>query len=901
VWMNAPVCNITFGASSEAVVSVTVLNLDPQMMTVSSDDLVSEVSLSDEDLTISTTLPAGASTLEISPWDYDSETTDFWFGAISDPQNKTAGELNPTFDSVNEEMDQLHVPFVTVSGDVIKGSTSDADMHWTEYELYEAAFRGFDGMHFLVPGDHDARQDLDTYYEAFFGPRDYTFVYGNTRFVGLNTTEDFNDEGRLTADQLDWIEAALANATEPNIVIVMQHPLVPPSWANSGGIADDQRLELGSLFTEYGVDLVLVGDAHGFESKVITGDDITGLSGSVWQLDVAGAGGTYKNYFDTGHFFTLIHVNGTELSYDFFDEETVDNQLDYSSPNDGAASEISVTYTNNSLEDMAFWRIPFNVAAEADVYISDSAGNFIEPTQSQVIDGVYHAYLDLLDVPVDQTETYTASQRQTVLTGIENIATTAGVLRYDDLPTSDNLATDLSIVSASKRSTLEISTWNNEVRRWSESTKKRAKTGFQITGLDSGRQYEVYVNGVLRQRLLADDNGVISFTNKAGGASRKYKIVSGEVLPTKYAVLPATSGGSNVRIYGSEQNLIGAFFAFPDGVANGFNSIWTDVDGDSVLELVVTPKAGEVARVRVFEQSGKQKADWYPYGTSFTGGLSLTAADVNGDGVDEIVTAPLSGRVTTVRVYEYDNGSMDRWKSFRGFGKNYTDGATVVGGDLDGDGDDEILIGKQIGSLLRVYRWKPKKQTVKKWSSSRVLPDQLSEAGISLAAGDLDFDGAEEVVVGSKNSGSEVRLYNFAPGKARLKLKNSGAVFNDTFTDGVDVLATDLNTSSKAEVLVSQHAGSTNSGLVSVLRMRPKKTKFARVLSFYPFGSSHDEGLSISAIDTNSDGSPELVIGLKDGDGRTRIFTKDHSKMQQIDSFNVYDSSFSGGISISKY
>jgi len=144
-------------------------------------------------------------------------------------------------------------------------------------------------------------------------------------------------------------------------------------------------------------------------------------------------------------------------------------------------------------------------------------------------------------------------------------------------------------------------------------------------------------------------------------------------------------------------------------------------------------------------------------------------------------------------------------------------------------------------------------------------------------------------------------LYNFAPGKARLKLKNSGAVFNDTFTDGVDVLATDLNTSSKAEVLVSQHAGSTNSGLVSVLRMRPKKTKFARVLSFYPFGSSHDEGLSISAIDTNSDGSPELVIGLKDGDGRTRIFTKDHSKMQQIDSFNVYDSSFSGGISISKY
>ncbi len=901
-WMKAPICTITFGASTEVSIEVTVLNLDPQRMKVTDGSLESAITRGEESLTIVVTIPAGASEITIKPWDYSSTDSDFWFTAISDPQNRNAGELNSVFTDVKAQYGTLNPAFVTVSGDIIKGSTSDPEMHNTEYELHDAALQAYDGMHFLVPGDHDARQDFDDYYEKFFGPRDTTFDYGNTTFIGINTTEDIADEGRLTESQLDWLEDKLDSASGENIIVFMQHPLVPPSWANSTGIVEDQRLELGTLFTSYGVDLVLVGDAHGFEDKTINSTHITGLDGSVRQLVLAGSGGQFKNYDDTDHFSILIHVDGTDISYEFMERSETDVDLDYSAANDGTQTTLDITYSNAGSRSIPYWRIPFNLNAGEDVYASDADGNFIEITRSEMVGDVLRGYIELTDVPKGTTETLTVGERTAILSGIDNVVKKSGVVTYTELPTSENTVSDLAIVSATKKTTITVTEWGESQMRWTEkANKKTAKTRFKLRGLVPSREYLVYVDGAFKKRLVADSSGDLTFSNKQGGKKRNYRVVPGNLLPDNFAALPAEQGGPNVRIFSDNEELEGTFFAYSESLKHGYDSIWADVDGDDDLEIVTVPRQGAVSHVRVFEIGGKELASWYPYGKSYTGGVSLSAADLDGDGDDEVVTAPLTNRKSTVRVYRYKKSEMTRLKSFRAFGVGYTDGATVTSGDLDGDGDDEIIVGKQVGRLVRVYKWKNKKQTVKKWASDQVLSDPLSQAGVSLAVGDMDFDGRDELVVGSRTAGSEVRMYNFNAGKGKLKLKNTNTVFNDTFTEGVQVTVADMNTNSKPEVIVAQQGGETSTGKVVMLRARPKKSSLAQVLTFSPFGSVLGVDLNVAPVDVNGDGAMELAMGLGDQDGRVRVYDKRGSGMKRLDSFNVYDSGFVGGISVTRF
>ena len=92
----------------------------------------------------------------------------------------------------------------------------------------------------------------------------YSFVYGNVKFIMLNTNDLTNNQ--LKSEQYDWLVNELKNNTATWTVVAMHNPMYSigkygmDSSKNAACLA--LRAQLQGLFAQYGVDIVLQGHDH---------------------------------------------------------------------------------------------------------------------------------------------------------------------------------------------------------------------------------------------------------------------------------------------------------------------------------------------------------------------------------------------------------------------------------------------------------------------------------------------------------------------------------------------------------------------------------------------------------------------------------------------------------------
>ncbi|MBI2477074.1 S8 family serine peptidase [Candidatus Uhrbacteria bacterium] len=133
------------------------------------------------------------------------------------------------------------------------------------------------------------------------------------------------------------------------------------------------------------------------------------------------------------------------------------------------------------------------------------------------------------------------------------------------------------------------------------------------------------------------------------------------------------------------------------------------VDNDAGFEIITAPGAGGGPHVKVFDEHGVLESEFFAYEKDFRGGVSVTAADVDGDGIDEILTAPGSGRDPVVRFHK-PSGALINEIPLREFSGTST--LFLASGDMDGDGADDVIVTDDQGDArVYVYRLYGTQQT----------------------------------------------------------------------------------------------------------------------------------------------------------------------------------------------
>jgi uncharacterized repeat protein (TIGR01451 family) len=231
------------------------------------------------------------------------------------------------------------------------------------------------------------------------------------------------------------------------------------------------------------------------------------------------------------------------------------------------------------------------------------------------------------------------------------------------------------------------------------------------------------------------------------------------------------AGGSRVRVFRLSEARVGevaSFLPFEDGFTGGVTVSCADTDGDQRAELIVGAGAGRPAEVRMFHvSSGRvaRLAQWDAY-PGFAGGVQVAAAWHPGNGFVgrlTVVTLPGTGRTGDLRGWRVEGSSVTLVAVVPEVFGTDTSGGHVAIGDLDGDQTLDVALAPtgHAGAVLRAYSL----------ADGRMLGEAPAGAGgftgtIRTAMADLAVPGIgrpELLVTGAGRSAPEVHVYLYTP------------------------------------------------------------------------------------------------------------------------------------------
>jgi hypothetical protein len=148
--------------------------------------------------------------------------------------------------------------------------------------------------------------------------------------------------------------------------------------------------------------------------------------------------------------------------------------------------------------------------------------------------------------------------------------------------------------------------------------------------------------------------------------------------------------GPQVRIFNKDGVLINpGFFAYNPAFRGGVHVALGDVNADGYLEIITAAGKSGGPHVRVFNKDGVLiNPGFFAYNPAFRGGVYVGSGDVDGDGQVEIVTGAGPSGGPHVRVYNYNGGLENEFFT----GSIYDSaGVKITVADVDNDGVDEII------------------------------------------------------------------------------------------------------------------------------------------------------------------------------------------------------------------
>ncbi len=202
-----------------------------------------------------------------------------------------------------------------------------------------------------------------------------------------------------------------------------------------------------------------------------------------------------------------------------------------------------------------------------------------------------------------------------------------------------------------------------------------------------------------------------------------------------------SADANQVFIYNEDGSLHASFYPYTSAYTGGVNISVGDLESDGTVEIVTGTEDGGGAHVRVFNSDGVLiNPGFFAYDEVYRGGVNVTIGDLNGDGWREIITGAGTEGGPHVRIFNKHGALIN--PGFFAYDEDFRGGVNVAAGDVNGDGVDEIITGPGPGG----------EPIVKVWNNSGALvedPFTIEDAdadGLEVAATDLDGDGVAEII-----------------------------------------------------------------------------------------------------------------------------------------------------------
>ncbi|MBI5037784.1 MAG: phosphodiester glycosidase family protein [Candidatus Kerfeldbacteria bacterium] len=274
-----------------------------------------------------------------------------------------------------------------------------------------------------------------------------------------------------------------------------------------------------------------------------------------------------------------------------------------------------------------------------------------------------------------------------------------------------------------------------------------------VTGTASGLAPHVRVydgKGNLLKQFFAYDSGLRNGVNVT--ACNIDGVGSDEIVTAQ-----GRGGWPLVRIFDGSGNLIRSGFYVLDGkFTGGVNLTCGDTNGDGTSEIVVGAMRGGGPQVMIYNEVGRALTNFMAYDPGFRGGIMVSTADADGDGKDEIITGPQTG-APHIQIFQVRNAIKRLSPGFYAFSTSYRGGVAVAGVDTNGDGKKEIVVGvgDNATPFVKVYNIR------EQWQDEFFAYATTFLGGLQLAGGDVDGDGKDELLTVPRGGGApQVRMIN---------------------------------------------------------------------------------------------------------------------------------------------
>jgi hypothetical protein len=301
--------------------------------------------------------------------------------------------------------------------------------------------------------------------------------------------------------------------------------------------------------------------------------------------------------------------------------------------------------------------------------------------------------------------------------------------------------------------------------------------------------------------------------------------------------------------------------------------------------FVTGADAGGAPLVEVFDgATGLMKSSFNAYDPSFRGGVRVATGDVNDDGIPDIITGPGPGGGPEVKVFDGKTGQVIR--DFMAFDPNFLGGVFVAAGDVNGDGASDIIVGADAGGGPEVIVFSGKDGSVLRGFFAY---DPHFMGGVRVAAGDVNGDGKADIITAAgPGGGPQVIVFSGADGS----VLRSFFAYDPNFGGGVHVAAGDINGDGKADILTGAGPGG-----------GPQVTVFSGadgtvLQSYFAYDPRFSGGVRVAAMRDSDGDNPtqgEIVTAPGSGGG-PHVQVRDGATLNELISFFAYDPTFTGGV-----